>query len=499
MRHTKFFRQAFSIPLLSLVLAVPLVNGLIAAQDSALQEAPAQEVAAPDLKGWAVNKDVLEKVSYDIKYMSSDEMGGRQPGTPGIKMCEDFIVAEYKKAGLKPLEDGTYFQELEVGATQTIVKAASALTLMGPNDAELKLELGSDFQQLICRKDFDLKNDLVFVGYGISAAEHNYNDFDGIDVEGKIVVLFRSEPQREDANSVFDGTNPSRYGRGPTKVSAARRAKAAGILIVNDSVSAAEADEFIQADRFNTNSLPIAQIKRSVLDEMLKSSPLTSPTGKKLDNVNAIEKLIDSNLEPISQPLDGWTAEFKSKFVRETTKTNNIVGIIEGEGPNADETIIIGAHYDHLGMGAYGSRARGRREIHNGADDNATGTAAVIELARRFNARDKKPGRRMVFICFTAEEMGLLGAFHYCANPIYPLEKTAAMVNFDMIGWLRNDELTLYSLNSSKELGPVFDTANEAFNFKLKKPASGGGSDQIPFNQKGIPNVFSKGYIGFAQ
>ncbi len=491
MRHTKFFQRVFTISSFSVVSALLLIPGSVAAQAVAEKEAPvATEAASPEQESWQVNEATLRQVSYDIKYMSSDEMGGRQPGTPGIKMCEDFIVEEYKKAGLKPLADGTYFQELEVGATRTVDKEASALFLKGPNDAEVKLELGKDFQQLICRKDFDLKNDLVFVGYGISADEHNYNEYAGVDVEGKIVVLIRFEPQGDDPNSVFDGTETSRHASGSSKVTAARRAKAAGILMVNDAKSAANADELIQPDRFPTNSLPIAQIKRSVLDEVLKSSPLTIPTGQKLDSVKAIEAQIDSNLEPISQPLEGWTAEFKSKFVQETTKTNNIVGIIEGEGPNADETIIIGAHYDHLGMGAYGSRAGGRREIHNGADDNATGTAAVIELARRFNAREEKPGRRMVFICFTAEEMGLLGAFHYCQNPIYPLEKTAAMVNFDMIGWLRNNELTLYSLNSSKELDPVFETANKGFNFKLKKPASGGGSDQIPFNQKDVPNVF---------
>ena len=168
--------------------------------------------------------------------------------------------------------------------------------------------------------------------------------------------------------------------------------------------------------------------------------------------------------------MDGWSADFKSAFSIKKTKTNNIIGIIEGEGPNANETIVIGAHYDHLGMGEYGSRAPGRREIHNGADDNATGTAAVIELARRFNKRDKKPGRRLVFVCFTAEEMGLLGAIHYCENPLFPLETTAAMINFDMIGWLRDNKLTLYNWNSSAQLDPVFDSANADFGFDLNKP-----------------------------
>jgi hypothetical protein len=437
--------------------------------------------------------EALQRVTYDIKYLASDEMAGRQPGTPGIQLAEDYIVAEYKKAGLKPLDDGTYLQAMEVGNRRTVIKDQTALTLMGPNDAEMKLELGKDFQQLVGRKDFDLNADLVFAGYGISAQEHNYDDYANADVEGKIVVIIRREPQADDPNSVFDGKNTSRHASGRSKVTAARRAGAAGILLVNDGLSAVddERDELVDSSRFGTMSVPFAQVKRSVIDEILESSPLNNPAGGKLSSISQIEKLIDSNLEPITQPITGWKASFQSAFQLNRVKTNNIIGIIEGEGPNANETIVIGAHYDHLGDGAYGSRAGGRREIHNGADDNATGTAAVIELARRFKARDKKPGRRLVFICFTAEEMGLLGAIHYVENPIFPLEDTVAMVNFDMIGWLRENELTLYNWNSSADLDPIFEAANEGVGLDLRKPASGfAGSDHLPFNQRDIPNMF---------
>ncbi len=484
-------KQELILRRISLV-AVLLVGCLgVLAQGKVRAEDPKPK--APQQEAESARAESLKQVTFDIQYMSSDEMGGRQPGTPGIKLCEDYIVSEYKKAGLKPLEDGTYFQELEVGNTRVVDKKETALILKGPNDTEIKLELGKDFQQLIARRDFDLSTDLVFVGYGISAEEHNYDDFAGIDVKDKIVVLIRYEPQADDANSVFDGKETSRHASGRAKVSAARRARAAGILMVNDLRSAVdeEKDELIPADRFGSNSLPYAQIKRRVFNEMLKLSPLVSPTGVKLENLQQVEALIDRNLEPISQEMEGWSASFKSNFIVNKIKTNNIIGIIEGEGPNADETIIIGGHYDHLGMGAYGSRAGGRREIHNGADDNATGTAAILELARRFNKRDKKPGRRLVFICFTAEEMGLLGAIHYCENPVYPLNKTAAMVNFDMIGWLRDNKLTLFNWNSSPQLDPIFEAANEGMDFNLVKPAQGfAGSDHLPFNQRSVPNMF---------
>ena len=452
-----------------------------------------QQADEAEAEAEAEKQASLKQITYDIKYLSSDEMGGRRPGTPGIELAVDYIVQEYKKAGLKPLEDGTYLQEMEVGRQRVMDKEKTKLVFNGANDSELKLELGKNFQQLTARESFDLESELVFVGYGISAFEdHNYDDYADIDVEDKIVVLIRREPQANDESSVFDGARTSRHASGRAKVTAARRAGAAGVIMVNDGATATddELDELIASDRFGTLSIPFAQIKRSVFNELLKTSPLTSPAGKTLDTLKKIEDLIDKKLEPISQPIVDCTAQFESVFHINKVKTSNIIGIIEGEGPNADETIVIGAHYDHLGDGAYGSRdPQGRREIHNGADDNATGTVAVIELARRINKRDKKPGRRLVFICFTAEEMGLLGAFHYVNDPIYPLEKTAAMINFDMIGWLRENRLTLYNGKTSPQFGPIFEEANSGFGFELKI-ATGGGSDQIPFNQKEIPNMF---------
>ncbi|MFK7767378.1 MAG: M20/M25/M40 family metallo-hydrolase [Mariniblastus sp.] len=439
----------------------------------------------------------LKRVSHDIEFMASDEMGGRKPGTPGIKMCEDFLVDEYKKIGLKPLEDGTFLQEFVVKEIRQIGKSKkqTSLVLSGPDGKEMDLELGKQYQQLMPLKDFDLSSDLIFVGYGITAVEdHNYDDFGGIDVEGKIVVIIRYEPQSEDENSVFNGAETSRHAFITNKIADAVRAKAAGVIMVNDAANAPDEarDELVQATRFGSTRIPFAQLKRSVLNDILKVSPLTSPLGKSLSTVAAIEDLIDKNLEPISQPIPGWSAKFKCEFTMEEIKSSNVIGIIEGEGPNADETIVIGGHYDHLGMGGGpSSRAKGRIEIHNGADDNATGTAAILELARRFQRRGKKPGRRLVFVCFTGEEMGLLGAIHYCENPIFPLERTAAMINFDMIGWLREDKLTLYNWDTSRDFDPIFEMANESFDFSLVKPTNRfGGSDHLPFNQRGVPNMF---------
>ena len=454
---------------------------------------PKQEQAAKSTK-WVADSEALQRVSHDIEFMASDELGGRKPGTPGIQICEDFIVAEFKKAGVQPLEDGTYLQLVEAPGPRGVVKADSSLALQGPDGQSVSLQLGENYQQLSsARNKTNVSGEIVFAGYGISAEEHLYDDYQNVDLEGKIVILLRMEPQQANAKSVFNGNKNSTHSSVQRKIKLARSNGAVAVLLVNDSVTAVDeaTDELVDANRFGKTLLPVAQIKRSVIDKILKKQPLIDPTGEKLYSLKAAEALIDSNLESISQPIRGWSVELAASFDRSTIKTNNIIGVIEGEGPHADETIIIGGHYDHLGTGGFGSRVPGSKEIHNGADDNATGTAAVIELARRFAKADTKPARRLVFICFTAEEMGLIGANHYVQNPLFSLDDTVAMINFDMIGWLRNQELTLFNWNTSPDLSPLFDKANAEFDLKLVKPERGfGGSDHLPFNAIRIPNTF---------
>jgi len=298
------------------------------------------------------------------------------------------------------------------------------------------------------------------------------------------------------AESVFDGERTTKWSYIVTKARSARKAGAVAVLLLNDGVTAEEeGDDLIPSDMFGSDNgpVPFMHIKRSEFDEILAKTPVLTATGNKLKTISEIEAQLNEELEPLSQTMKGWKVATKGKYETGGVETSNIIGVIEGEGPNAHETIVVGAHYDHLGDGAYGSRARPNQRglIHNGADDNATGTAAVMELARRFAARDKKPGRRIVFICFTAEEMGLLGAYHYVQNPTFPLEDTVAMINFDMIGWLRDDKLTVFGWNTSASFAKMFNNANLDFNFDLQKPEAGfGGSDHLPFNEKKIPNTF---------
>ena len=443
----------------------------------------------------------LQRVTEDIKYLSSDELKGRQPGTPEMKLAEEHIVAAYRAAGLKPIdEEGSYFQTFDAATGTSALEvddAATEMALSGPNGTAIDLKLGDQYRQLIYKEAIELSDlPLVFVGYGIDAAEeHNFDEYAEVDVEGKLVVLIRREPQQDDPNSVFAGEEVSVYAYLQSKVRSALSAGAAAVMMVNDSKTVTDAgeDDLPRPEQFGAVSkmIPFTHLKREVMNSILEQTPVITFDGETLTTVKQIEDRIDGTLEPLSQPLPGWQATIKAKFQQKQILTHNIVGVIDGAGPLADETIVIGAHYDHLGMGAYGSRsAQSGKEIHNGADDNATGTAAVIELARRFS-QSEKLNRRLVFICFTAEEMGLLGARHYVENPLYPLEETVAMINFDMIGYLRKDALSVYGWNTSPSFEALLMKANEQLRLKLVRPPGGfAGSDHLPFDSKQIPNLF---------
>jgi len=415
-----------------------------------------------------------------------------------MKLAEEHIVKAFRDAGLKdPTGTGTYFQTFKAGNQNSIVAGSTSLSLTSPDGKSMKLQMGNDYSLMLGRGKFDVDSGLAFVGYGISAEDElNYDEYADIDVEGKVVIVIRREPQQKMVDSVFGGLKTTKWSFIANKVRAASKAGAKAILLVNDGVSAGDdGDDLFPSDLFGqvNGSLPLMHINRSTLNKVLEVSPIVTPAGKELKTISAVEAQIDRELEPLSQTMKGWNITTAGKFDSNGVETSNIIGVLEGEGPNANETVIIGAHYDHLGDGAYGSRARAtqRGQIHNGADDNATGTAAVMELARRFAARDKKPGRRIVFIAFTAEEMGLLGAYQYVKDPVYSLKDTVAMINFDMIGWLRNDELTVYGWNTAKSFDKMFQTANTDLNFKLLKPNAGfGGSDHLPFNDFKIPNTF---------
>jgi hypothetical protein len=218
----------------------------------------------------------------------------------------------------------------------------------------------------------------------------------------------------------------------------------------------------------------------------------------KEDSLAQREQAIEKNLQPQSLELTGWTIRLEVKARRDKVPLENVVGVLEGNGPLAKETVVIGAHYDHLGYGGMNSLAGGKKmAIHPGADDNASGTTALIELARRFAANPARQGRRLVFIAFSGEELGLYGSVHYCKNPLFPLADTVSMLNLDMVGRLSKDKtsgkdkLLSEGHGTAKEYKDLIEGLARKYDFTLSAKASGfGPSDHESFCRKKIPVLF---------
>lgn len=447
---------------------------------------------APSARAENAKAAAVQRVGDDIRYLASDELEGRGPQTKGLELAAAHIETCFREAGLKGGgKDGSFRNPFTINVDNKVVKDSVQLVLTH-GDTKLELAMGKDFQPLAAGGSGTVEAPLVFVGYGISAPKLKYDDYADIDVAGKIVVLIRREPQQGDEESVFKGKQTSQHAFIRTKLAAAKKAKAAAILMVNDphSLQGDKPDALTGPNGFGSNGagIPFFHITQARLNELLAATPI-DVDGEQLDNLEAIAAHIDEQLKPVSQPLK-WEAQLSNKFEKVTVKVTNVIGVLEGEGPLADQTVVIGAHYDHLGMGPFGSRRPKERAVHNGADDNATGSAAVMELARRFASAPQRPPRRMVFVGFTAEERGILGSNHYVANPPFPLEKTVAMINFDMIGMYGKQGVTLGGVATGKPFAKLLGRATEGMDVKVKQTKSIGGSDHIGFYRKKVPILF---------
>jgi hypothetical protein len=437
---------------------------------------------------------IVARVAEDIRYLASDELEGRGPGTEGLQKAAEYIRDRFRSLGLTGAGgDGSHMRPFEITVDTRAVPAKTSLVLGGPAGKELKLELGEDYQPLAVGGGGKATGEIVFAGYGITAPKLKYDDYQHADVAGKVLLVIRREPQQDDEQSVFNGMQVSPHAFIRTKIAAAKKNNAAAVLLVNDpfTTQAEKKDELTQPGGFGTagGGVPFAHVRQAVANRMLETSAVKSG-DEGLSSLEAIAAKIDETTSPMTQPLQGWTAELQVTFEPVKADVSNVVGVLEGEGPLSNETVIVGAHYDHLGWGPFGSRRPNQRAIHNGADDNATGTAAVMELARRFAERGQKPARRLVFIAFTAEERGIVGSNYYLQRPQFDLADTVAMLNFDMIGHLREDGLLLGGVRTAKQFASLVDDVSQSGELKLKLPTTLGGSDHAGFYRKGVPVLF---------
>jgi hypothetical protein len=442
----------------------------------------------------AANEAAAERMRRDVTFLASDECEGRGVTTKGINLAADHIAAEFKKASLKPAgPQGSYFQPFTMRAAAKL-ESPNTLTLHGPFGQTVELKVVDHFQVLGLSGAGRLTAPVVFAGYGATAPAVGYDDFENVDVQGKIVVILRKTPRPEHPYLPFDGPGAAYHAALITKAINAQSHRAAAVFFVSDRETAKNEDRLAPFRDTASESgceLPALHLRRYVLDGMLQSSRGMS--------LRELEQDIDRDLKPRSGLLAGWTASVEVHVKRSTLAVKNVVGVLDGDGPLADETVIVGAHYDHLGYGGFGSLARGAAtgQIHHGADDNASGTTALLELARRFGQRPNEPRRRLVFIAFTAEESGLLGSAHYCNKPLFPLDRTVAMVNLDMVGRLTQDsqtgkdKLLVEGSGSAKSFDALLDTLSTKYDFKMTRQASGfGPSDHASFYRRKIPVLF---------
>ena len=400
------------------------------------QEKGAREKVAPQL---ATGFDSIQEDSLraDLTFLASDALQGRMSLQNGDEVAIQWIASEFAKAGLKPANGDSYLQAVPLVEYRGD-RARSYIALKRGSAPEKQWKYPDAYGAY--RVDVDVTAPVVFAGYGITAPELHFDDYRGIDVHGKIVLLFDHEPQETDPNSIFNGTGNTRYATTRVKVLNAQAHGAVGVLIVGEPNRKHPSNQERAARIGGSVTRPVPLPAQSIADDELHTpSAIVSDAiaAELLAGAGAtpaeLQSGIDRDLKPQSRALGDTqvTIHFRDSA---TTEGNsyNVAGILEGSDASlAAETVLITAHHDHDGMSG--------TEIWHGADDNGSGTVGVVALAHAFaeNARaagGQKPKRSILFVVFAAEERGLLGAFYMATHPLRPLATTRAMINFDMIG-----------------------------------------------------------------
>ena len=512
--------------------------------------------------GWAefpgqVATDESVTLRSDIQYLASEELRGRSVADDTIDVAAEYVADRMAGIGLgMTAVDGAAFQPVSIPLEAQAGDATNnyaRFQFHSNNEPDLTADLDRDMMPMSIGTATGVANaPVAFVGYGITAPNVGYDEYAGIDVRNHAVMILRKEPQASDPDSRFDGVKHTRHAFFATKVKNAIDNGAVAILFVSDAESTLREVQRVQTRvdgelarkqklTQQLDSLPMqavntrATLTRKIeaidaivsgmetkllavqkgvmgistagssargknvpvisLSRTMASKLLFESTNRTLEDV---ESQIDTSMIPQSQRLAGISVDLSVEIKPTSRASNNVIGVLDGRGDLAGETVIVGAHYDHVGMGGVGSMAPGTIAIHNGADDNASGTAALLATAANIKEQLQSVAnhRRVVFIAFTGEERGLLGSKQYVRNPVFSLEKTVAMINLDMVGRLRDNELTVYGTGTALEMDMIVEQANASLasrgqQFGLFKVPSGyGPSDHQSFYEAGIPVLF---------
>jgi aminopeptidase YwaD len=439
----------------------------------------------------------VERLRAHVTLLASDKLEGRRTGTPGAQEAARYVAREFMRLGLAPggntptddLSERSYLQEFPYVAGVELGKG-NALTatrrVTDPSQGAplaIDFRVGEDWMPLGFSSNSRVEGAVVFVGYGITAADQNHDDYKGADVRDKIAVAFAGTPDGDNPHGRFTRAGELRF-----KAAAARAAGARALVVV-----AAEekfSDDKLSRLRYDNAGgdagLHVAAVSRQAAAKVLG---LVSPSS--LDDFE--KKLRERLSTPAGGPalvahgaegprLQGVELKLTTDVVRKNAPAANVVGVLEGSDPKLkSEFIVVGAHYDHLGTGGEGSGSLGREgEIHHGADDNASGTAGLLELARLFSRERATTRRTLVFVAFGGEEEGLVGSSHYVQNPARPLEQTVAMLNMDMIGRLRERVLNVGGVGTAGEWRKIVEEANRGYDVKLDSSVTGDAAPTVP-------------------
>ena len=456
----------------------------------------------------------VARLKADLTFLSSDALEGRRSLERGSEVAIQWIASEFAKAGLKPLVGASYLQPVPLIEFTADRALTSLVVRYGDKSQTYRApDATANFANEVA-----VSGQVVFGGYGISAPELGYDDYAGIDVTGKVVLIFGHEPQENDEQSIFNGRGNTRYANATYKALNAQRHGAIGILSMTDPNNhTGGAGRGGRGGAQAQAQGQLAQTRPRIPSEALADGGPEIPTftisaqiadglfaagGKKAGDV---QTAIDAGPRPMSFEVPHTRVELRPVLSeRRRANSYNVAGLLEGSDPALRaETVIFSGHFDHDGTGPLG--------ILHGADDNGSGTVGVVELARAFALNPVKPKRSLLFLVFAAEERGLLGAYYYVAHPLRPLATTRAEINFDMIG--RNEvadprvqtdispdtsnELGLIGTHYSPDYRAVVERANEKvglkLNYKWDRDASNQvlfRSDQYPFLQRDVPAVW---------
>lgn len=440
-----------------------------------------------------VNSFTIQGLEERMKTLSSDEFLGRKPFTEGETKTLEYLQTEYKKIGLEPGNGPSFLQEVPLMEITT-----AADPRMSVEGSKKSIELKGLDDYVIWTQNPEGtsldKVELIFAGYGIVAPEYNWNDYEGLDVKGKVVMVFVNDPGFGTNDSTFfKGNTMTYYGRWTYKFEEAARQGAKGCLVIHDDVPASYGFWVVQ-NSWNTSKLYLDS-RGKEKNKCDVEGWISLPATKKLFEAAGLDytiKLADAHKPGFKGESLNLKASTTLNVATKYNKSYNVVGKIRGS-KRPDEVIIYSAHWDHLGIGKPDEEGD---SIYNGALDNASGTAGMLEIAKAFAALKTKPERTIVFLAVTAEEQGLLGSEHYAENPIYPKENTVANINIDGInGKGKMKDIALVGLNQSVLEDYLREECRKVNRYAATDPNPEAGyyfrSDHFNFAKIGIPSLYT--------